>query len=266
MFDELGFWVIDECDLETHGFEHVEWRRNPSADPAWRDAFLDRMRRTVHRDKNHPSVIMWSLGNESHEGANIEAMARWTKDFDPTRLVHYEGDRSSRYVDVYSRMYADHCELRDLGEEGLRPAPFDASADEVHRLSLPVVHCEFAHAMGTGPGGLQEYWDLYEAYPATRGRIRLGVDRARHPVAPEDGSGAPTDAVWRRLRRGGPRRQLRHRWARRRRSQTPAGAAPLCRRDRPRRPRSRQTTGVRSPSSIATTSSICPPWRCPGSA
>ncbi len=188
LFDELGFWVIDECDLETHGFEYTEWRGNPSADPAWQDALLDRIQRTVHRDKNHASVIMWSLGNEAHEGVNIESMAHWTKRADPTRLVHYEGDRASRYVDVYSRMYAGHAELRELGEEGLRPAPFAASADELHRLSLPVVHCEFAHAMGTGPGGLQEYWDLYEQYPRLAGGfvwewIEHGI------LAPDDGTG-----------------------------------------------------------------------------
>lgn len=169
LFDELGFWVIDECDLETHGFEHVDWRRNPSADPAWRDAFLDRIRRTVHRDKNHPSVIMWSLGNESHVGANLEEMARWAKTADPTRLIHYEGDRASRYVDVYSRMYATHDEVRAIGEEALVPAPFDATPAEVRRRTLPFLQCEFAHAMGTGPGGLQEYWDLFETFPRHAG-------------------------------------------------------------------------------------------------
>lgn len=169
LFDELGFWVIDECDLETHGFEHVGWRGNPSADPAWRDAFLDRIQRTVHRDKNHTSVIMWSLGNESHVGPNLEAMARWTRSADPSRLIHYEGDGESRYVDVYSRMYAPHDEVREIGEETLRPAPFDATPAQAHRLTLPFLQCEFAHAMGTGPGGLQEYWDLFEAYPRHAG-------------------------------------------------------------------------------------------------
>lgn len=169
LFDELGFWVIDECDLETHGFEHVDWRRNPSADPVWRDAFLDRIQRTVHRDKNHAAVIMWSLGNEAHCGANLEAMAGWAKVADPSRLIHYEGDRASRYVDVYSRMYASHDEVREIGEEALRPAPQGATAAEVHRLTLPFLQCEFAHAMGTGPGGTQEYWDLLEAYPRLAG-------------------------------------------------------------------------------------------------
>ena len=237
MFDELGFWVIDECDLETHGFEHVGWRRNPSADPAWRDAFLDRMRRTVHRDKNHPSVIMWSLGNESHEGANIEAMARWTKDFDSTRLVHYEGDRSSRYVDVYSRMYAGHAELRELGEEGLRPAPFEASPDEVHRLSLPVVQCEFAHAMGTGPGACRS--------------TGISTRRTRDSRADSSGSGSSTASSRPRTARAGGASCTAETSARTSTTATssstgswtpiatPAGAAPLRRRHRAGRDRRR---------------------------
>src|SRR5215213_5888616 len=72
--DELGFWVIDECDLETHGFVVDGWRGNPSGDPRWREAYLDRIQRTVERDKNFPSVIMWSLGNESGTGTNLAAM------------------------------------------------------------------------------------------------------------------------------------------------------------------------------------------------
>src|SRR5699024_10756501 len=77
--DEYGLWVIDECDLETHGFELAGWRANPSDDPRWTEAYLDRMQRTVERDKNHPSIIMWSLGNESGTGANLAAMARWVR-------------------------------------------------------------------------------------------------------------------------------------------------------------------------------------------
>jgi beta-galactosidase len=79
LFDELGFWVIDECDYESHEFVMVDWRGNPSADPAWRDALMDRIQRTVHRDKNHASVIMWSMGNEAGVGQNIDAMLLWTK-------------------------------------------------------------------------------------------------------------------------------------------------------------------------------------------
>jgi len=169
MFDELGFWVIDECDLETHAFVHVGWKNNPSDDPRWRDAYLDRMARTVNRDKNHPSVIMWSLGNESGTGANLDQMALWTKSFDPSRLVHYEGDWECRFTDVYSRMYASHEEVRQIGEEGLGGPALDASRDHARRATLPFIQCEFVHAMGTGPGGMREYWDLFETYPRLAG-------------------------------------------------------------------------------------------------
>ena len=92
--DELGLYVIDECDLETHGFERVGWRGNPADDPRWEDALVDRMRRMVERDKNHPSIIMWSLGNESGSGRNLAAMAQWTRLRDPSRPLHYEGDQT----------------------------------------------------------------------------------------------------------------------------------------------------------------------------
>jgi len=167
--DELGFYVILECDLETHGFEEIGWKHNPSADPAWRDAYLDRMQRTVHRDKNHASVLLWSLGNESGTGENLEAMAAWTRAFDASRLIHYEGDWESTYVDVYSRMYAGFAETRQIGEEVENPPEFDATAARMHRRELPFVQCEYAHAMGNGPGGLQEYQELFDRYPRLAG-------------------------------------------------------------------------------------------------
>lgn len=165
--DEYGLWVIDECDLETHGFVFVGWRGNPSDDPAWRDAMLDRMRRTVERDKNHPSVIMWSLGNESGTGRNLAAMADWAHQRDPGRPVHYEGDWNCTYTDVYSRMYLPHEDMDAVGRYA-EPVPDDASADE-HRRSLPFIQCEYAHAMGNGPGGLTEYQDMFERYPRCQG-------------------------------------------------------------------------------------------------
>jgi beta-galactosidase len=165
--DEYGLWVLDECDVETHGFVKVGWHRNPSGEPVWRDAFLDRMARTVERDKNHPCVIGWSLGNESGRGTNLESMAAWTRQRDPDRFIHYEGDWDSAYVDVYSRMYADHAETELIGR-GEEPPASDPAAD-AHRRALPFILCEYAHAMGTGPGGLAEYAALFEAYPRIAG-------------------------------------------------------------------------------------------------
>lgn len=165
--DEYGLWVIDECDLETHGFEKVGWHRNPSDDPQWRPAYLDRMQRLVERDKNHPSVIGWSLGNESGKGSNLAAMAAWTKDRDPSRFIHYEGDWDSPYVDVYSRMYADHAETELIGQQ--KEDPTSDPSHDAHRRGLPFMLCEYAHAMGNGPGGLAEYQELFETYPRLAG-------------------------------------------------------------------------------------------------
>ncbi len=165
--DEHGLWVVLENDLETHGFFPVGWRHNPSNDPRWREAYLDRMTRTVERDKNHASVVMWSLGNESGVGANLAAMAAWVHERDPSRPVHYEGDWDSGYVDVYSRMYAAHDEVDAIGR--LAETPTSEAGLDGHRRSIPFLQCEYAHAMGNGPGGLAEYQELFERYPRIAG-------------------------------------------------------------------------------------------------
>ncbi|MET3808239.1 beta-galactosidase [Nakamurella sp. UYEF19] len=165
--DEWGLWVVDECDLETHGFSFCDWRGNPSDEPMWEPALLDRMQRTVERDKNHPSIILWSLGNESGVGRNLAAMARWVKSRDSSRLVHYEGDFDSGYVDVYSRMYADVPEVQQIGLLTETAAGTDEL--DAHRRSLPFLLCEYAHAMGNGPGGLTEYQDLFDTHPRLQG-------------------------------------------------------------------------------------------------
>lgn len=165
--DQLGFYVVLECDLETHGFHSAGWAQNPSDDPQWEDALLDRMRRTVERDKNHPSVIMWSLGNEAGTGRNLAAMSRLAKDRDPSRPIHYEGDWSSPDVDVYSRMYASQAETALIGQ-GIEPALEDPELD-ARRRAMPFVLCEYVHAMGNGPGGMSEYQELFEKYPRLMG-------------------------------------------------------------------------------------------------
>ncbi|MFI0788685.1 glycoside hydrolase family 2 TIM barrel-domain containing protein [Streptomyces lydicus] len=165
--DELGLWVVDECDLETHGFAQQGWRDNPVDDARWEPALLDRARRMVERDKNHPGVVLWSLGNECGTGRGLSAMASWIRDRDPSRPLHYEGDRSCADTDVYSRMYADHAEVERIGrraEEPLADPELDA-----RRRGLPFVLCEYAHAMGNGPGGLGEYQRLFETYERCQG-------------------------------------------------------------------------------------------------
>lgn len=168
--DELGFWVILECDLETHGFGQISWSGNPSDDPAWRDAYLDRVERTVERDKNHPSIVIWSLGNESGTGSNLAAMSAWVHGRDPSRPVHYEGDYTGVYTDVYSRMYPSFAETAGIGGDGTDLLlPECTAAESARQRSKPYLHCEYAHAMGNGPGGLDVYEELVDRYPRLHG-------------------------------------------------------------------------------------------------
>lgn len=165
--DRYGLYVIDECDLETHGFTFVGWQENPSDDPRFTEMYADRMRRTVERDKNHPCVVMWSLGNEAGWGRNLKANAEWTRRRDPSRLVHYEQDHECEAVDVYSRMYATFDELDAIGS---RREPRLADPDlDAHRRGLPMIQCEYAHAMGNGPGGLADYERIFDRHDRLAG-------------------------------------------------------------------------------------------------
>ena len=168
--DELGLWVILEADLETHGFADGGWTGNPSDDPRWRDAYLDRVCRTVERDKNHPSVVIWSLGNESGTGRNLAAMAEWVHERDRSRPVHYEGDYAGEYTDVYSRMYSTVPETESIGrDDTFSPLLGCSVADAARQRSKPFLLCEYAHAMGNGPGALDQYRDLVDTYPRLHG-------------------------------------------------------------------------------------------------
>ncbi|TXT12778.1 hypothetical protein VHUM_01179 [Vanrija humicola] len=165
--DEYGLWVIDENDYETHGFEQLNWQGNPSSTAVWKDALLDRVGRMVERDKNHPSVIIWSLGNEAGPGENIGHMADWIRRRDPSRLIHYEGDKTCKYVDMYSRMYVTHAEVDALGRR--QEDPLDDPELDKKRRAMPFILCEYIHAMGNGPGGQAEYQRLFEKYPRCQG-------------------------------------------------------------------------------------------------
>ncbi|MFG3293498.1 glycoside hydrolase family 2 TIM barrel-domain containing protein [Streptomyces sp. NPDC048179] len=168
--DELGFWVVLECDLETHGFDKVGWTGNPTDDPAWRAACLDRVERTVERDKNHPSVVIWSLGNEAGTGANLAAMSAWVHARDPERPVHYEGDYTGDYTDVYSRMYSTVPETEQIGIDGSTfPLLGCTPAQGARQRTKPFLLCEYAHAMGNGPGALDQYEELVHRHPRLHG-------------------------------------------------------------------------------------------------
>ena len=179
--DELGFYVIDEADLETHGAETAGDFSMISKDPQFEQAYLDRMRRMVERDKNHACIVMWSLGNESGYGENHLKMAKWTKERDNTRLIHYEGafspacrhELDTSPLDVHSRMYPSLAEMTAVVE-----------GSEENR---PYVLCEYCHAMGNGPGDLKDYWDLIYQHPQlVGGFVWEWTDHAVKTITPDE--------------------------------------------------------------------------------
>ncbi|MCR9909839.1 beta-galactosidase subunit alpha [Vibrio campbellii] len=152
--DIYGLFVMAETDVETHGFANVGDLSRITNDAAWESVFVDRAERHVHAQKNHPSIIMWSLGNESGYGCNIRAMYDATRAIDDTRLVHYEEDRDAEVVDVISTMYSRAQLMNHFGE---------------HPHEKPRIICEYAHAMGNGPGGLTEYQNVFYAHDHIQG-------------------------------------------------------------------------------------------------
>ncbi|KAL1654834.1 hypothetical protein SLS61_002583 [Didymella pomorum] len=176
--DEMGFWVIDEADLECHGFECIadaalsrqerelpfrerqlltrakaaEWTTN---NPEWTQAYVDRAEHLVKRDQLHPSIIIWSLGNEAFFGQNFKDMYNHIKAYDDSRPIHYEADIYAETMDMYSRMYPPIDEIVKFGEDKTK--------------TKPLVLCEFIHAMGNGPGNIKEYVDAFYKYPTLQG-------------------------------------------------------------------------------------------------
>lgn len=169
--DRYGLYVIDEANVESH--ELWEKRVYLGEDPAWERAFVPRGTAMVERDKNHPSIVIWSMGNEAGWGRNFDAMYAAMKGIDPTRPIHYESRNPpyspdlSRY-DVISTMYPTTEHILKLMNED---------------PSRPVIICEYSHAMGNGLGNFKKYWDLYDAHPRLQGGfIWDWVDQAlRHP-------------------------------------------------------------------------------------
>ncbi|MEL7240115.1 MAG: glycoside hydrolase family 2 TIM barrel-domain containing protein, partial [Planctomycetota bacterium] len=164
--DEYGLYVILECDVESHGMNAADVPYELDHHPDWTAAHVDRIERTVQRDRNHPSIIMWSLGNEAGSGPNFEAMAAKCRELDPTRPVHYEGDWQGRYTDVISKMYPDHDWMKQAAACEELPPPYWRSDGKpaTDYSGKPVFLCEYAHAMGNGPGGLEDYWELIEQH------------------------------------------------------------------------------------------------------
>lgn len=157
--DQYGMYVIDETDLECHGFELTGNYSWISDDSAWELAYVSRMVRMIERDKNYPCILMWSLGNESSSGCNFFKMTEVAHKMDSTRLVHYEGDFDMEYADVYSTMYTW---LEN-------PAKPFLMKDIIENSKHPHLLCEYCHAMGNGPGNLKEYQDLFYAHDKLQG-------------------------------------------------------------------------------------------------
>lgn len=168
--DEYGFMVIDEADHESHGcyklqggadsdrnVRHAHWAAPMADNPAFLSATVDRVQLCVHRDKNRPCVVIWSMGNECAYGCTFEAALAWTKAFDPSRLTHYESalyrDRNKEHdfsnLDLFSYMYPSMERIQQY---------FQEDPDK------PFILCEYAHAMGNSPGDLEEYWELIQQY------------------------------------------------------------------------------------------------------
>ena len=195
--DSMGMYVMDEADCETHGL-----RGTLASTPDWADAFLDRVVRMAERDKNHPCIIFWSLGNESGYGANHAAMSAWLHEFDPTRPVHYEGaqggasvradgsrtEHDPQTVDVVSRFYPRV--MQDYLNPGIPEGSDQERAENARWERLveianrvgdrctwegsdggprPVLTSEYAHSMGNALGNFKEYWDEIVAHPRLLG-------------------------------------------------------------------------------------------------
>lgn len=156
MADEIGLFVVAETDLETHGFVSTGDISALTDNPEWEIPYVDRIERHVLAQRNHPCVVMWSLGNESGYGCNIGAMYRRAKQLDSSRPVHYEEDRDADDVDIVSTMYSRVSQMNDFGE---RP------------MNKPRINCEYGHAMGNGPGGLAEYQEVFEKHRHIQGHF-----------------------------------------------------------------------------------------------
>jgi beta-galactosidase len=175
--DKYGLYVMDEADIEEHGL-----RGTLASDPSWTAAFMDRAQRLVMRDRNHPCVVFWSLGNESGYGVNFAAMSTWIKEYDPTRFIHYEGaqgedDKDPQTVDVISRFYPRtqdeylNPDVKSADDERPENARWERllSIAEKTGDSRPVLTSEYAHAMGNALGNMREYWDEIYSNPRMLG-------------------------------------------------------------------------------------------------
>lgn len=196
MCNRYGFYVMDECDLETHG---VRRKGVPGSNPMWTAAVVDRMERMVLRDRNNPCIFMWSLGNEAGDGDNFMEMKKAALKLDDTRQFHYEGDFDLKKSDVISRMYPTADIMEKLGNrQPITISLYDNIANQLAADSKPIsadkyegkpiLLCEYAHSMENSLGNFQEYMDDFEKYDnMCGGFIWDFVDQTLH-VKDENGN------------------------------------------------------------------------------
>ncbi|NLS14078.1 beta-galactosidase [Vibrio sp. SM6] len=162
--DQYGLYVCDEANIETHGMQPMN---RLSSNPQWAHAFMSRYTQMVMRDKNHPSIIIWSLGNESGHGSNHDAMYGWSKNFDPSRPVQYEGGGSNTSAtDIIAPMYA---RVETLVADDAVPKYPIKKWISLPNETRPLILCEYAHAMGNSLGNFNQYWDAFREYPRLQG-------------------------------------------------------------------------------------------------
>lgn len=170
--DQYGFYLIDEANIESHGMGYG--RESLAKQPDWGPAHLDRTINMVERDKNHPSVIIWSLGNEAGDGPNFEADSAWIKQRDPSRLVHYEQAGQRPHTDIICPMYARIGFLEEYAQK-----------EGIYR---PLILCEYCHAMGNSCGNIADYWTTIKKYRALQGGfIWDWMDQGLRKIDPASG-------------------------------------------------------------------------------
>ncbi|HJZ38760.1 MAG TPA: glycoside hydrolase family 2 TIM barrel-domain containing protein [Bacteroidales bacterium] len=151
--DEYGIYLVDEANIESHGMGY-DLKKTLGNNPEWLEAHIDRTIAMVERDKNHPSIIIWSLGNEAGNGSNFYATYDWIKKRDKTRPVQYERAEMDRNTDIVCPMYMPASQMENYAKK---------------HSDRPLIQCEYAHAMGNSVGDFQDYWDIIERYPVLQG-------------------------------------------------------------------------------------------------
>ena len=161
--DQYGIYVVAEANVESHGMGYGD--ESLAKNPSYAQQHMERDQRNVQRNFNHPSIIVWSMGNEAGMGPNFEACYKWIKNEDPSRPVQYEQAMLSEFTDIFCPMYADYAGTEHYSKNDHGDYWYVKDID----FSKPLIQCEYAHAMGNSEGGFREYWDLIRKYPKYQG-------------------------------------------------------------------------------------------------